>query len=87
MLHRSEAPAVKHQPLVSRCLGYRAVQVLGYVRETIADEGVAPSYGMIAAELDINGRHKVCKIVQSLERRGLLSRAGSGRVRRIRLSR
>ena len=68
-----------------RVLGYRCHQVLSYVRQTIADEGRAPSYGMIDSALDLGGRHKVCEFVQRLERRGLLSRAGSGRVRRIRL--
>lgn len=75
-----------HRPLIpNRALGYRAVQVLGYVRATIAAEGQAPSYGMIAEALGLSSREKVRRIVQSLEKRSLLSRAGSGRVRRIRL--
>lgn len=79
---------MKHQPAITgRALGYRAVQVLGYVRETIAEQGQAPSYRMIADELGVGSRGKVCEIVKRLERRGLLSRAGSGRVRRIRLGR
>jgi SOS-response transcriptional repressor LexA len=74
--------AVRRPP---RELGYRAVQVLGYVRETIAEEGVAPSYGMIAERLGISSREKVRRIVVGLEKRALVSRVGSGRVRRIRL--
>lgn len=77
---------MRHQPaLTGRCLGYRSAQVLDYVRRTVADEGRAPSYSMIADELGIATKGEVCKLVQRLERRGLLARAGSGRVRRIRL--
>lgn len=75
-----------HQPaLTGRVLGYRAAQVLGYVRATIDEQGQAPSYRMIASELGIATKGEVCEIVQRLERRGLLRRTGSGRVRRIRL--
>lgn len=78
---------MKHQPIITgRALGYRSVQVLGYVRQTIEREGQVPSYGMIANELGIRDRAKVCEIVDRLERRGLLHRAGKGRVRRIRLT-
>lgn len=77
---------MKHEPaLTGRILGYRAVQVLAFVRTTIKHEGIAPSYDMICDELGISSRAKVSKIISSLERRGLLSRAGAGRVRRIRL--
>lgn len=68
-----------------RALGYRAVQVLGYVRETVDADGVAPSYGMIREELGFCDKSAVQRVVERLERRGLLDRAGSGRVRRIRL--
>lgn len=71
--------------MIQRVLGYRQHQVLSYVRETIAEEGRAPSYGMICHELGIRDRGDVCKLVQRLERRGLLRRTGRGRVRRIRL--
>jgi SOS-response transcriptional repressor LexA len=71
--------------LTGRALGYRAVQVLGYVNDCLASEGMAPSYGMIAEELGIATKGEVCRIVTALERRALLSRAGCGRVRRIRL--
>lgn len=69
-----------------RMLGYRAVQVLGYVRTEVQSHGIAPSYEMICEELGISSRAKVHKVVASLERRGLLSRVGAGRVRRIRLN-
>ena len=69
-----------------RDLGYRGFQVLAYVEEVIALEGRAPSYAMIAATLGFRDRSKVCKVVDRLERRGLISRVGSGRVRRIRLT-
>lgn len=67
-----------------RVLGYRAVQVLAFVNTMIEVEGRAPSYGMICNELDMD-RGNVSRLVARLEKRGLLSRAGSGRVRRIRL--
>lgn len=69
-----------------RQLGYRAYQVLNYVQKTIECEGMAPSYGMIRDELGIATKGEVCKIVSRLEQRGVISRVGSGRVRRIRLS-
>jgi SOS-response transcriptional repressor LexA len=69
-----------------RELGYRGFQVLAYVRETIASEGMAPSYAMIANELGLPDRTDVCRIVRRLEKRGVLSRVGHGRVRRLRLS-
>lgn len=68
-----------------RVLGYRESQVAAYVRHTIAEQGTAPSYGMIRAALGIERGH-VSRIVQQLERKGLLSRVGSGRVRRIALT-
>lgn len=78
---------MRHQPLLTgRVLGYRAVQVLAYVHSEVAETGEAPSYDMICDRLGISSRPKVCKIIASLERRGLLSRAGAGRVRRIRLA-
>lgn len=66
-------------------LGYRALQVLEYSRRVIANDGIAPSYGMICEELGINTRGEVSRIVGDLERRGLLRRAGRGRVRRLRI--
>lgn len=78
---------LSHRPaLTGRALGYRAVQVLGYVRSTIAEEGQAPSYSMIRDQLGIGTKGEVCEIVERLERRGLLRRVGHGRVRRIALN-
>lgn len=71
---------MNHQPIITgRALGYRAVQVLGYVRDRVATDGIAPSYSMIAAALGINGRHKVSAIIARLEKRGLLSRVGGAK--------
>ena len=69
-----------------RELGYRGRQVLAYVQCVIAEEGTAPSYSMIRDELGFPSRAEVCRVVQRLESRGLLSRVGHGRIRRIRLS-
>ena len=69
-----------------RELGYRGVQVLAYVRSTIDRDGLAPSYGMICARLGFSRRENVLRVVARLESRGLLHRAGSGRVRRISLA-
>jgi len=68
-----------------RELGYRGTQVLSYVRQTIADEGRAPSYAMIRDALGFNHECHVLRVIARLEGRGLLKRAGAGRVRRIRL--
>lgn len=76
---------IRHDCLTFRMLGYREVQVLEYVKRTIAEEGSAPSYEMIRDGLDLCDKAQVCKIVRNLEKRGLLNRAGAGRVRRIRL--
>lgn len=69
----------------ARGLGFRAVQVLAYVEQTIATDGQAPSYGMIRDALGFTDKCHVLRVVHRLERRGLLRRAGSGRVRRISL--
>lgn len=74
-----------HQALTTRALGYRGFQVLNYVRDTIGADGRAPSYDMIADATGISSRSKVCEVVARLERRGLVSRVGAGRVRRLRL--
>lgn len=76
---------MRHEPRLTRSLGYREVQVLRYVEATIATEGRSPSYRMIDDKLDLHGKGNVANIVKRLERKGLLSRAGCGRVRRIRL--
>lgn len=69
-----------------RELGYRGRQVLAFVRDCIAEEGLPPSYTMIRDELGFNDRSEVCRVVERLEDRGLLFRAGEGRVRRIRMT-
>lgn len=66
-------------------LGYRQFQVLAFVTATIDSEGQAPTYGMIQQALAFCDRAGVVRVVDRLERRGLLSRVGAGRVRRIRL--
>ena len=71
--------------IAGRALGYRSTQVLAFVRQTIAEEGRAPSYSMIADALGIAHRGKVSEVIERLERRGLVKRVGRGRVRRIRL--
>lgn len=68
-----------------REMGYRGRQVLDFVRETIAQDGAAPSYREIRDALGFQHKHHVCEVVKRLEKRGVLRRAGSGRVRRIRL--
>lgn len=68
-----------------RELGYRGFQVLAYVRSSIAEQGHAPSYGMICNHLGISDKAAVARIVERLERRGLVNRAGVGRVHRIQL--
>ena len=69
-----------------RELGYRGQQVLQYVRTAISEEGQAPSYRMICDQLGIATKGEVSQIVAALERRALIARVGSGRVRRKRRS-
>lgn len=69
-------------------MGRRAIrkfEILDYVHGIIADEGVAPSYGMICTALNIRTRTEVCRYVRQLEGEGKLKRVGNGRVRRIRI--
>lgn len=68
-----------------RELGYRGFQVLAFVREVIARDGIAPSYGQIRDALGFQHKGHVHCVVVRLEKRGLLSRVGDGHVRRIRL--
>ena len=68
-----------------RELGYRGHQVLAFVRTTIATHGQAPSYRMICEELGISDKSAVSRMVDRLEKRGLLRRVGTGRVHRIRI--
>jgi SOS-response transcriptional repressor LexA len=55
--------------------------VLAYVQATIAEYGRAPSYGMIRDALGFTDKSDVRRVVRRLEKRGLLMRVGSGRVR------
>lgn len=64
----------------------RRRQVLSFIQDTIAANGIAPSYGMICDALNIGTRSEVRRIVIALECAGELRRAGRGRVRRINLT-
>lgn len=64
----------------------RKMMVLDYIRTTIASDGQPPSYGMICEALNIGTRTEVHMIIKRLEADRLVSRVGSGRVRRIRLT-
>jgi SOS-response transcriptional repressor LexA len=73
-----------HQPMLTgRILGYRAVQVDRFIRQWTDENGQAPTLTIIMSELGIGSKGEVSRIVSSLERRGLLSRTGRGKVRRI----
>lgn len=76
---------MKQQRNAPRELGFRGRQVLAYIRSCIDLEGRAPSYGMIREELGLADNGQVRLIVTRLERRGLVRRAGHGRVRRLQL--
>lgn len=67
-------------------LGYRGTQVLLFVRQTKRKTGQVPSYCEIRDALGFNDRAEVCRVIERLERKGLLRRAGDGRQRRIRLA-
>jgi SOS-response transcriptional repressor LexA len=72
-------PAYRRPP---RELGYRGRQVLAYVRTTVQQEGSAPSYAMIRDALGFCDEAGVSRVVEILEKRGLLRRVGAARVRR-----
>ena len=73
-----------HRPLMfDRILGYRAHQVRGFIDAYADEHGSAPAYRQIMDAVGIGSKGEVSRIVCSLERRGLLSRTGRGRVRRI----
>lgn len=75
-----KSPRYGHRPSESRrVLGYRMFQVNEYVQVIIASDGIAPSYDMICDALGISNRSKVADIIKRLEKRGLLSRVGTGR--------
>lgn len=77
---------IRQRTYCRRMLGYREQQVLAFIRATFASEGLAPSYGMIRDEFGFAHKGHVAEIVAQLERRGLIRRVGSGKVRRIRLT-
>jgi DNA-binding MarR family transcriptional regulator len=58
-------------------MGYRGRQVLAFVESSHARNGIAPSYGQIAAKLGMTTAD-VCRVVRRLEQRGLLQRRGVG---------
>lgn len=64
----------------------RRGEVLDYVKRYLRANGRAPSYNLICTETGIACRSNVRRIVADLETRGLLRRAGAGRVRRIQLT-
>ena len=66
-----------------RILGYRCHQVIAYIHDEVEENGQAPSYSMIRDQLGFCHRGDVHRVVVRLEKRGLLSRTGSGRTRRI----
>lgn len=68
-----------------RELGYRGSQVLAFIRTAIAGDGHAPSYAMIEEQFGFSSRANVAHVIRRLEDRGLVSRVGAGRVRRINL--
>lgn len=55
-----------------RQLGFRAVQVLAFIKTRLEAGLPPPSYSMICDELGIDGRGNVSRIVRHLERRGEL---------------
>jgi SOS-response transcriptional repressor LexA len=74
------ASALRRAP---RELGYRGVQVLALIRERIETHGCAPTSHQIMTELGFYDRAGVLRVVERLEKRGLVSRAGRGRVRQF----
>jgi DNA-binding MarR family transcriptional regulator len=83
---RRTLKALKHMPaLTGRGLGYRQFQVLSFIHARLETAGVAPSYSEICDEFGIE-RSNLSQLISGLERRGLIARAGVGRVRRIKLT-
>lgn len=75
----------KHLPAIGeRALGYKQPQVLAFIRMQLVATGSAPSYGEICDEFGID-RGNLSRMITALERRGLIARAGAGRVRRLKL--
>ena len=70
-------------PASNRILGFRECQVLELLTADIATDGAARSYRAMAIALGMSARHHVADTVRRLERRGLITRVGEGRGRRI----
>lgn len=70
--------------MTARILGYREEQVLGLVRNDLAQWGRVRSYDAIAAALGMSHKSHVCHVIGRLERRGLLRRDGQPGKRQIR---
>jgi SOS-response transcriptional repressor LexA len=65
-----------HKP--PRQLGFRAVQVLTFIRDHMEKHGRPPSYRIISDALMFNDEADVCKCVTRLERRGIIVRIAQG---------
>lgn len=72
-------------PEPERMLGFRMVQLIQFVTDYQRQHDKPPSYEEAVRELNFCDRAAVCRVVQGLERRGVMQRVGDGRDRRIRL--
>lgn len=66
--------------------GYRGPQVLAYIRQAIATDGIGPTYDRIADDLGFLTAADVCKVVTRLEKHGFVIRPGRGRWGRVKLT-
>ena len=66
-----------------RVLGYRAYQVLNVIRHSVEEIGYIKPYEEICAELGIGSKGEISRIMDSLERRGIIFRVGTGTNRRV----
>jgi SOS-response transcriptional repressor LexA len=71
---RKAAKASDRPPIKDRVLGYRASQVLAFIRQQIELHGISPSYAEIMDELGLCSKGDVHRIMVSLEARKLVSR-------------
>lgn len=62
-----------------RELGYRAVQILAYIKTHMEQHGRPPSYSEIRDELGFSDKADVCKCVARLEQRALIVKAKPGK--------
>ena len=77
--------ALQGQPCAPR-MGYRGPQVLAYIQQAIATDGIGPTYDRIADDLGFLTAADVCKVVTRLERYGYVIRPGRGRWGRVKLT-